>query len=259
MNGIAAGQARSNTRIAFAARMRSRVAASSAIRFRRPVRRAAPRRAETARRCRAAPARAPIVVDQQAQRGRVEDRGVDAEAVAIGRRQVAGSRRARCRAGATRCRRGPSSHAKLPPPCANTSASVARQALERAGQDQRQHAELRLRRHRDEPRQHPLLHALVAHHVPRMDEHRHALGSRNDAGNRGCPDRRGSSARRDCRSARRCGRSRARASTSRHAASMSCSGTCASAFRRRGSAAQNSSARSFIRAAHAAARAASHA
>ena len=53
----------------------------------------------------------------------------------------------------------PSSHAKLPPPCANTSSSDSRQALERARQDQRQHAELRFRRHRHQPRQHPLLHA----------------------------------------------------------------------------------------------------
>ena len=41
---------------------------------------------------------------------------------------------------------------------------------------------------------------------------------------------------------------------SRQAASMSCSGTCASAFSRRGSAAQNAIARSFIRAHQAIAR-----
>ena len=35
--------------------------------------------------------------------------------------------------------------------------------------------------------------------------------------------------------------------TARHAASMSCNGTCASGFRRRASAAQNSAMRSFMR------------
>ena len=47
--------------------------------------------------------------------------------------------------------------------------------------------------------------------------------------------------------------------TSRHAASMSCSGTCASACSRRGSAAQNPVARSFIRAHQVAAAAAGQA
>ena len=52
----------------------------------------------------------------------------------------------------------------------------ARQALERARQDQREDRQLRFRGHRHEPGQHPPLHALVAHHVPRMHEHRHGLG-----------------------------------------------------------------------------------
>ena len=94
---------------------------------------------------------------------------------------------------ATRCRRGPSSHAKLPPPCANTSSSVARQPLERAGQDQRQDAELRLGRHRDQPRQHPLRASARRPSCPTDARAPAAARPRNGAGNRGCPDRRGSS------------------------------------------------------------------
>lgn len=68
----------------------------------------------------------------------------------------------------------PSRKAKLPPPCAKHS-ERGRDALERAGQDQRQDAELRFRRHRHQPRQHPLFHAWRAHHVPRVHQYGNAF------------------------------------------------------------------------------------
>ncbi|MNJ22553.1 hypothetical protein D3C77_169260 [compost metagenome] len=44
------------------------------------------------------------------------------------------------------------------------------QGFEGAGENQREDAELGFRRHGDQPGQHPLLHALAAHHVPRMHQ-----------------------------------------------------------------------------------------